>query len=99
MKNKKNNNKININKIVQILAISCIAIYAICVFMGQQKTLNSYKNNKEYYSGQIAEQKKVKEDLTKLKQNINSPEYIEEIAREKLDMYLPNETVFVDIGK
>ena len=34
-----------------------------------------------------------------MKDNINSPEYIEEIAREKLGMYLPNERVFIDIGK
>jgi len=34
------------------------------------------------------------------KKNINSEKYIEEIAREKLDMYLPNETVYViDINK
>ena len=26
-------------------------------------------------------------------------EYIEEIAREKLGMYLPNEKVYIDIGK
>ena len=29
----------------------------------------------------------------------NSNEYIEQIAREKLDMYLPNERVYIDIGK
>ena len=34
-----------------------------------------------------------------MKENINSPEYIEEIAREKLNMYLPNERVYIDIGK
>ena len=33
----------------------------------------------------------------KQKKNINSEKYIEEIAREKLDMYLPNEKVFIDI--
>ena len=26
-------------------------------------------------------------------------EFIEEIARDKLDMYLPNERVYIDIGK
>ena len=31
--------------------------------------------------------------------NINSKEYIEEVAREKLDMYLPNEKVYIDISK
>ena len=27
------------------------------------------------------------------------PEYIEEMAREKLDMYLPNERVYIDTSK
>lgn len=29
-----------------------------------------------------------------MKDNINSPEYIEQVAREKLDMYLPNERIY-----
>ena len=37
--------------------------------------------------------------LNETKNNINSNEYIEQIAREKLDMYLPNERVYIDIGK
>ena len=35
----------------------------------------------------------------KTKENVNSPEYIEEVAREKLDMYLPNERVYIDMNK
>ena len=33
-----------------------------------------------------------------LKDNIDTPEYIEQLAREKLDMYLPNERVYIDIN-
>ena len=33
------------------------------------------------------------------KSNLNSKEYIEKIAREKLDMYTENERVYVDINK
>ena len=61
--------------------------------------LNDKKTTQEYYAMRIEEQKKYKEELTELKNNINSPEYIEEIAREKLDMYLPNERVYIDISK
>ena len=39
------------------------------------------------------------EKLNETKNNINSNEYIEQIAREKLGMYLPNERVYIDIGK
>ena len=34
-----------------------------------------------------------------MKENINSDEYIEQIAREKLEMYYPNERVYIDIEK
>ena len=85
-------------KLYKKLCIIGIAIYVICIFVNQQKTLDSYSNRKKYYSEQIQEQKDYNETLLSLKDNVNSPEYIEEIAREKLDMYLPNEKVYIDIG-
>ena len=77
------------------LCIIGISIYVVCIFVNQQKTLDSYNNRKKYYSDQIQEQKDYNKDLLSLKDNANSPEYIEEIAREKLDMYLPNEKVYI----
>ena len=50
----------------------------------------------EYYTEQINKQLAYQESLTAKKDNINSKEYIEEVAREKLDMYLPNERVYID---
>jgi cell division protein FtsB len=47
----------------------------------------------------LSEQLAYHETLTTTKDNIDSPEYIEEIAREKLDMYFPNETVYIDKSK
>ena len=92
-------NKINIKKIIKLLLIILVFIYVGYTFVNQQQTLNSYKSTQNYYATQIDEQTKYKEELTELKNNINSPEYIEKIAREKLDMYLPNERVYIDIGQ
>jgi len=39
-----------------------------------------------------------KESLVALKENASSLDYIEKIAREKLNMYKPNEKVYIDIG-
>ena len=44
------------------------------------------------------EQKEYKNELVAKKENVNSKEYIEQIAREKLNMYLPNERVYLDVG-
>ena len=65
----------------------------------QQKTLNQYKSEASTYSEQLETAKETNSELQKTKENVNSTEYIEEVAREKLDMYLPNERVYIDISK
>lgn len=81
-------------------ALLVIAIcYVASIFISQQKTLNTYNREVAKYEEKIIEAEETKESLLAMKDNVNSPEYIEEIAREKLDMYLPNEKVYIDIGK
>ena len=86
-------------KIYKKLFIIVAAIYLICIFANQQKTLNSYKTAQQYYTEQIESKVAYKEGLYDKKNNINSEEYIEQAAREKLDMYLPNERVYIDTSK
>lgn len=76
-----------------------IIIYFISVFIKQQTTLNKYNAEQEKLAAEIEEQIEYNATLMSTKENINSSEFIEEIAREKLDMYLPNERVYIDIGK
>lgn len=87
------------NKLYKRLFIIGIVIYVIYVFANQQKVLNSYKTSQEYYNEQIEVKLAHRETLNQTKNNINSEEYIEEAAREKLDMYLPNERVYIDTSK
>lgn len=75
-----------------------ILVYVLYIFIGQQQTLNSYKKSQDYYAKQIKTQLAYQETLTQTKTNIGSKEYIEKVAREKLDMYLPNERVYIDKG-
>ena len=51
------------------------------------------------YSKQIEQANETKQELTETLQSLNSTEYIEEIARDVLDMYLPNERVYIDMSK
>lgn len=85
-------------KIYKRLLILGIAIYAIFTLVNQQKTLNQYTNNSNELSAQIEEQKEKKEQLAKKKDDVTSLDFIEQTAREKLDMYYPNERVYVDRG-
>lgn len=85
-----------LGNLVKKLILIAIGIYAITTFFNQQNILNTYATNSEELTNQIAEAKEQNEKLKDKKQNVNSEQYIEEMAREKLDMYLPNERVYVD---
>ena len=92
----KNTNK---KKILKKLILGIIFIYVSWVFINQQQALNSYETAKEYNENKLEKVKEHQESLMAMKDNINSDEYIERIAREKLDMYLPNEKIYMDISK
>ena len=80
-------------KIAKIIILIILIIYVGLTFINQQKTLNQYSKNYEDLTSQIEKQKEYNEQLSKKKQDIESTDFIEDMAREKLDMYLPNEKV------
>ena len=85
-------------KLLKRLIILLIAIYVIFTLVNQQKTLNQYSQNSEELNTKIAEAEEEKEELTKQKDNVDSLEFIEKTARDMLDMYYPNERVYMDQG-
>lgn len=91
MKNKTKN-----RNLIKKMCFIGIGIYVIFTFVNQQKTLNSYKLSQEYYEEEIETKLAYQDSLKETKSKINSEEYIEQVAREKLDMYLPNEKVYLD---
>lgn len=86
-------NIFKVNKILNLILIS-VLVYACFTFFNQQAKLNSYRQDISYYTAQNEELKQKKDDLLEEQKNVNSEEYIEEVARKKLEMYLPNEIVF-----
>ena len=90
--------KKNKNKLIKKLAIFLVGIYVVFTLVNQQKTLNEYSDDTKELSSQIDEAKEYKEDLAKQKEDVNSLDFIEQTAREKLDMYYPNERVYIDQG-
>ena len=85
-----------IKNLIKRLVILCIIIYAISTFFNQQKILNTYATNKKELENQLQQATERQEQLNEIKENVNSKEYIEEVARKKLDMYLPNERVYIN---
>lgn len=87
------------SKRIYILVLIIFIIYSSSILIKQQMKLNSYAKQKEYYQTELQEKQEKNKELVSMKENVNSPEYIEEIARDKLDMYLPNERVYIDMSK
>lgn len=85
-----------VNNLYKKLFIIAIIIYVSFVFIKQEKDLLLYKREQKAYQNQVEEQEEKKKSLNETKKNINSKEYIEQVARDKLDMYLPNERVYID---
>ena len=85
-------------KIYKKVLILLIGIYVVFVLINQQNTLNQYSQESEELSEKIQEEQETKEEFAKKKDDVNSLEFIEQTAREKLDMYYPNERVYVDTG-
>ena len=85
--------------LIKKVIIVGIVIYGINTFISQQKILNTYASNSKTLDEQILKAEQYQMELNSIKSNVNSPEYIEQIAREKLDMYLPNERVYMDNSK
>lgn len=87
------------NKIIRNIIIFIILIYVIYTLLNQQKILNQYSESTQELAQSVEEEKQNRDELSKKKEDVNSLEFIEEMAREKLDMYHPNEKVFIDQGK
>ena len=85
-------------KLYKKLLIIAIAFYVVFTLINQQTKLNEYSKLSEQYSKELQEEQEYKEELAKQKEEVNSLEFIERTAREKLDMYLPNERVYIDVG-
>lgn len=85
--------RLRINRLV----IIGIIIYFLYVCITQQQAMDSYDREAEQYQSKIVSAQKENEKLQNVKENVDSEEYIEDVARQKLGMYLPNERVYIDI--
>ena len=85
-------------KLNRILIIGII-LYIMYVLISRHQVFRSYKKEEQKYLDLIAEEQQRNSELLQEKENIDSTEYIEEIARDKLGMYLPNEREYIDISK
>jgi cell division protein FtsL len=82
-----------------LLILLIIGLYFAYEMVGQQKLLYSKSLEMQKMQSKVNEETKVNEDLEKEQKTMNSDEYIEKVAREKLGMVKKGERVFVDTGR
>ncbi len=75
------------------------ALYFIYIMIWQQISLSDKSRQIEQLQGEIEQANAQAEHLEQELENLNDPEYLEKIAREKLGLVRPNERVFVDANK
>ena len=83
-------------KLMKTIAITGILMYAGLIMVKQEVAFVQYEEEIEKYARLIEEEELINEHLMYTKTQISSKEYVEEIAREKLGLVMPNEIVFVD---
>lgn len=82
-----------------LVLLFVIFIYFAYTAVGQQKIIYMKEMELKKVQSKIDEEKKENEILKKEKDQLDSDEFVEKTAREKLGMVKKGERVFVDTGK
>ena len=85
-----------LHKLFSTLMIAAMVFYLGGVLIKQEKELRTIENEKKQYQALLDEANMKTEELKQVKSRINSDEYIEEYAREKLGLVMPYEIIFMD---
>ncbi len=83
-------------KITTVILVAVVLFMLIKGVMLQPQITDNYDKMAELES-QIEYEQKRAEEVDALKENVDSDEYIEKIAREKLGMIRKDEIIFVDV--
>lgn len=91
-KNKKKNNVFRMFFVV-------LSVYFIYTLFDQQIQINKYNSQIEMYEKDIENKNKLVDYYLAQKENVNSTEYIENVARDTLGYVKPYEKIFIDANK
>ncbi|MDO4282480.1 MAG: septum formation initiator family protein [Clostridia bacterium] len=103
MGQKKSKNKVvkrkkrNIN-IIHIISFA-FCIYFIYTMIDQQTKINNYDSQIEMYEADIEVKNGLLDYYSQQSENIQTDEYIESVARDKLGYVKPYEKIFVDANR
>lgn len=82
---------------IGLIVLVVLVIHSLFISAEQQQIFNTKENDIKEIQAKIQEEKDTKEKLMELEKILDTDEYVEEVAREKLGMVKPGEKVFVDV--
>jgi cell division protein FtsB len=85
-------------KIFKMLFAAFLILYTSCIFINQSKEYKKYCKLKDSYIEQVNLAKAKTEEYKAYTEYVKSDKYIEQIAREKLGMILPEEKIYIEIN-
>lgn len=90
----KRNKKIALPTIVVSLVIAFLLIKGVML----QPEINQNKEKIDSLNGKITKQQQKLDELDELAEKVDTDEYIEKVAREKLGLVKENEIIFYDVA-
>ncbi len=85
-----------LKRLVKTIAVIFVLMYSFFVMVDQEVDFKKYDSELNNYNNMIAEEDMLHEQLVNTRSQISSEKYIEEVARDKLGLVMPNEVVFID---
>ncbi len=95
----KRKTKVNHRRLITLFVVVSFFVYFIYTLIQQQITISKNSNEIDALEERIAVAEQQKAKLEQELENLNDPEYLEKVAREKLGLVRPNERVFVDANQ
>jgi len=82
-----------------LVIMSGLIVYFVITLVQQQDEINTIQNEMKALEKKIEKEKEIQEELLKQQIIIETDEFIEKIAREKLGMVKEGERIYIDIGQ
>ncbi len=85
-----------LKRLLKTIVIVALLLYSGVIVAKQEMTFQKYDKELASYNNMINEEEMKHEQLLNTRSHIATKEYVEEVAREKLGLVMPNEIVFKD---
>ena len=83
-------------KLVSTFCMTVFFVYMTYILVQQQAKLNKLDSEIATYNKEIQKEALETENLNNVLASISEDEYMEEVARVRLGLVMPSETIFVD---